>query len=133
MNYNDITISLVLFKSEKVIFQCLRSINKVKKIIIYDNSNDKNLKKIVNKKFPNIDYILSKKNLGYGAAHNKVFKLAKTPYVLVLNPDTILDKNCIKELINNANKLDNKFTIISPITKSKNFGYFGNSYEEKNG
>ena len=62
MNYNDITISLVLFKSEKVIFQCLRSINKVKKIIIYDNSNDKNLKKIVNKKFPNIDYILSKKN-----------------------------------------------------------------------
>ena len=58
MNYNDITIRLVLFKSEKVIFQCLRSINKVKKIIIYDNSNDKNLKKIVNKKFPSIDYIL---------------------------------------------------------------------------
>ena len=66
MNYNDITISLVLFKSEKVIFQCLRSINKVKKIIIYDNSNDKNLKKIVNKKFPNIDYILSKKILVMG-------------------------------------------------------------------
>ena len=131
MNYNDITISLVLFKSEKVIFQCLRSINKVKKIIIYDNSNDKNLKKIVNKKFPNIDYILSKKNLGFGAAHNKVFKLAKTPYVLVLNPDTILDKNCIKELIYNANKLDNKFTIISPITKSKNYGYFSNNHEER--
>tara|TARA_B100000795_G_C22767842_1_gene426513 strand:+ start:510 stop:1364 length:855 start_codon:yes stop_codon:yes gene_type:complete len=131
MNYNDITISLVLFRSEKVIFQCLRSINKVKKIIIFDNSNDENLKKIINKKYPNISYILSKKNLGYGAAHNKVLKLAKTPYVLVLNPDTILDKNCIKELIHNANKLNNKFTIISPITKSKNFGYFTDSCEER--
>ena len=131
MNYRDITISLVIFRSEKVIFQCLKSINKVKKIIIFDNSNDATLKKIINKKYPNINYILSKKNIGYGAAHNKVFKLAKTPYVFVLNPDTILEKNCIKELVDGANKLNNNFTIISPVTKPNNFGYFKDNFEQR--
>ena len=131
MNYNDITISLVLFKSEKVIFSCLKSIKKVKKIIVFDNSNDLRLKKAVNKKYPNIKYILSKKNIGYGAAHNKVLKLAKTPYVFVLNPDTILAKNCIKELIKNSNKLSNNFAIISPLTTPPNYGYFEDIIEKR--
>ena len=45
MNYNQITIAIVTYKSEKVIFNCLKSIKKIKKIIIFDNSNDTNLKK----------------------------------------------------------------------------------------
>ena len=44
MNYNQITIGIVTFKSENVIFNCLRSIKKIKNIIILDNSNDKKLK-----------------------------------------------------------------------------------------
>merc|ERR1712127_768567 len=116
MNYNDIAISLVLFRSEKVVFQCLKSIDRVKKIIIFDNSNDVALKKSIIKKYPNINYILSKKNIGYGAAHNKVLKLATTPYVFVLNPDTILGKNCIKHLVDGSNKLGNNFTIVPPLT-----------------
>ena len=64
MIYSDIIISLVLFKSEKVVFQCLKSIKKVKKIIIFDNSNDIELKKAVINKYPNVKYILSKKNRG---------------------------------------------------------------------
>ena len=131
MNYNDITISLVLFKSEKVIFKCLKSIKKVKKIIIFDNSNDISLKKAVIKKYPNIEYILSNKNIGYGAAHNKVFKLAKTRYVFVLNPDTILDKNCIKNLISHSNKLNKDFSIISPLTNPQNYGYFEDVIEKR--
>ena len=34
MNYSDITVGIVSFKSEKVIFRCLKSIKKLKKIII---------------------------------------------------------------------------------------------------
>ena len=131
MIYSDITISLVLFKSEKVVFQCLKSIKKVKKIIIFDNSNDIELKKAVINKYPNVKYILSKKNIGYGAAHNKVFKLAKTPYVFVLNPDTILKKDCIKELINSSNKLNEKFSIMSPLSSPQNYGYFNDRVEKR--
>ena len=44
MNYKDITIGIVAYKSEKVLFKCLKSIKKINKIIIYDNSNDTILK-----------------------------------------------------------------------------------------
>jgi len=131
MNYNDITIGIVTFKSEKVIFQCLKSITKIKKIIIFDNSNDKILCQKINKKYPNIKCILSKNNIGYGAANNRVFKAATTPYVFILNPDTILDKNCIKQLISQSRILKNKFAILSPSTKVKNYGYFKDSQNTK--
>ena len=56
MNYKDITVGIVAFKSENVIFDCLKSIKKLNKIIIYDNSNDFSLKNKVTKKYPNIRY-----------------------------------------------------------------------------
>ena len=115
----------------KKMLSFLYKIKKVKKIIIFDNSNDSRLKKAVIKKYPNIEYILSDKNIGYGAAHNKVFKLAKTRYVFVLNPDTILDKNCIKNLISYSNKINNDFAIISPLTKPPNYGYFEDIIEKR--
>ena len=45
MNYNQITVGIVTFKSGNVIFDCLKSIKKIKNIVIFDNSNDKLLKK----------------------------------------------------------------------------------------
>ena len=97
MNYKDITVGIVVYKSENVIFDCLKSIKKLSKIIIYDNSNDISLKNKVIKKYPYIKYILSKSNIGYGAANNKIYKIAKTPYVFVLSPDTILDNKLKKK------------------------------------
>ena len=124
MNYKNITIGIVTFKSEKVIFNCLKSITGVKKIIIFDNSNDLQLKKKINNQYPQVKIILSKKNIGYGQANNRIFKLAETSHVLVLNPDTILNKNCLKELIIQANLIKNKFAILAPSEKNKNYGFF---------
>lgn len=117
MNYKDITVGIVTFKSKKVIFNCLKSITNAKKIIIFDNSNDKYLKKKVQKIYPHIRVVLSKKNLGYGHANNQIFKLSKTPYVLILNPDTILKKDCLLQLLTKAQHIKNKFAIIAPSEK----------------
>ena len=117
MNFKDITVGIVTFKSEKVIFKCLKSLENIKKIIILDNSNDLLLKEKIKKIYPHINFILSKKNNGYGAGNNKIFRLAKTSHVLVLNPDTILSKNCIKELVHQANLIKNKFAILAPNEK----------------
>ena len=126
MNYKNITIGIVTFKSEKVIFSCLKSIKDVKKIIIFDNSNDLNLKRKIIKQYPHIKIFLSKKNIGYGEANNKIFKLAKTSHVLVLNPDTILKKDCLKKLLIQANLIKNKFAIMAPLENKKNYGFFKN-------
>jgi len=78
MNFNDITIGIVTFNSEKVIYDCLNSIKKIKTIIIFDNSNDYNLKRKIKKKYPNIKFLLSKNNLGYGAGNNRIIDLCRT-------------------------------------------------------
>ena len=122
MNYRDITIGIVTYKSEKVLFKCLKSITKINKIIIYDNSNDIIVKNKVKSKYPKIKYILSKKNLGYGNANNKIIKKCKTKYLLILNPDTVLNKSCESELLKSINKKNFDFSIIAPLSQDKNFG-----------
>ena len=124
MNYSDITVGIVAFKSEKVIFQCLKSIKKIKKIIIFDNSNDIKLKNKVAKIYPKIKFILSKKNLGYGKANNKIINFSKSKYLFILTPDTILKKNCESELLKSINSKKSNFSIIAPTAKENNFGFF---------
>ena len=123
MNYNQITVGIVTFKSENVIFNCLNSIKKIKNIIILNNENDKILKKKIKKKYPKIRILLSKKNLGYGAANNKIIRKSKTPLVFILSPDVILKKNCEKNLLKSINKLEHDFSMLSPISKIKNYGF----------
>ena len=122
MNYRDVTIGIVTFKSEKVIFDCLKSIQKIKNIIILDNSNDIYLKNKIKKKYPRLKFIISKKNQGYGEGNNQILKICKTPYLLILSPDTVLKKNCEKELLKAAISKKNKFSIIAPLANEKNFG-----------
>jgi len=129
MNYNHITVGIVTFRSENVIFNCLKSIKKIKNIIIFDNSYDKNLKIKIMKKYPKIKFLLSKKNLGYGVANNEIIKKSKTPLVFILSPDVILKKNCEKNLLKSANKL-NDFSIISPISQYKDYDLLKSSISE---
>jgi GT2 family glycosyltransferase len=126
MNFNDITISLVLFRSEKVVFQCLKSINKVKKIIIFDNSNDTDLKKTINKKYPNIKYILSKKNIGYGHGIKHGLKSASGKILSWTHADLQID---IEDVVNffkkNQLKLkEQKMIIKGRRTKRSTFNIF---------
>ena len=127
MNYKAVTVGIVTFKSEKVILDCLKSIKKIKNIIIFDNSNDINLKYKIKKKYPKIKFILSKKNIGYGSGNNEILKICKTQYLLVLSPDTILKQDCEKELMKAASNKKNKFSIISPLSNENNFGNFENN------
>ena len=134
MNYNHITVGIVTFKSENVIFNCLKSIKKIKNIIILDNSNDKNLKIKIKKKYPKIKFILSKKNLGYGVANNEIIKRSKTPLVFILSPDVILKKNCEENLKKSINKLKQNFSIIAPISQfNKDYDFLKSDITETEG
>ena len=131
MNYNDVTIGIVTFKSEKVIFNCLKSIKNIKKIIIFDNSNDIELKHKILRKYPKIQFVVSNKNLGYGGGNNQILKMSKTKYVFLLSPDTILKKKCENELMKQINKIKD-FSLIAPFAKEKNYGYFEGNKKIKN-
>ena len=124
MNFKDITVGIVTFNSEKVIFECLKSIKRIKKIIIFDNSNDQKLKKKISLKYPKIKFVLSKKNIGYGSGNNKIINLCETKYLFILNPDTVLKKNCEDQLLKTLNQNIKDLSILAPISNDKNYGFF---------
>ncbi len=113
MDSKELTVVIVTFRSESKIFDCLRSIRNLAEIIVVENSNNNDFKKKLENEFSNLKCILTGENLGYAAANNIGLKSVKTKYALVLNPDTILDKNAIKRFLNSAEKLKD-FWLMGP-------------------
>ena len=118
MEFKELTIVIVTFKSEEKIFNCLNSISNEIPVIIVENSNNENFKKKIEADFKNVKCILTGKNNGYSIANNIGLKLVKTKYALVLNPDTRLEKNAIKNFYISANNTKD-FWLIGPANNQK--------------
>jgi GT2 family glycosyltransferase len=110
----NITFVIVCFKSSSVIEKCLESISSGCKVIIVENSNDIFVKNYLEKKFSNVQVLISGDNIGYGRANNLGISMVKTKYVFILNPDTYLEKNTLKELSYVTNVLNGNFSILAP-------------------
>ena len=95
----NLSVVIVSFKSEQVIHNCIQSIPEEIKIIIVDNSSDRIFQEKIENEYSNVKCILSSENLGMGAGNNLGLKNVSTDYALILNPDVILKKNSIDELI----------------------------------
>ena len=111
-NLNDLTIVIVTFQTpEKIILDCLKSINKDVKVIIVENSSLFLHEKKIKAEFFNVSIICTGKNLGYGKGNNFGIKKVNTNYVLILNPDVVCDENLFNKIPNVVNKVKN-FSII---------------------
>ena len=113
MESNDLTIVIVTFRSLEKVLNCLNSISDKIPVIIVENSNDLIFKNKIEKNHHNVECILSGDNKGYSTANNMGLKRVKTKYALVLNPDTILEKNAIKNFLSRAKKNED-FWLIGP-------------------
>ncbi len=103
--YNDITLIIVCFNSYKLIEKNLFEISKFKTIIV-DNSKSDEIRLLV-KGVKNIKYIKTKKNLGYGKGNNLGVSESKTPFILILNPDILVDSKSIEILYNSYFNYEN--------------------------
>jgi len=126
----NLSIVIVTFKSNAVIHECIKSIDKEIKIIIVDNSNDLELKKELEEIYENVSCVLSAENLGMGRGNNLGIKKVNTDFVLILNPDVVLEKNTIEELIIASQKVSN-FSIIAPILSNKDYPNYKLNKNEK--
>jgi len=113
MYLKELTVVIVTFRSEAKILDCISSIGGLAEIIVVENSNNINFKKKLENEFSNLKCILTGENLGYATANNIGLRSVKTKYALVLNPDTILDKNAIKRFLESAEKFKD-FWLMGP-------------------
>ena len=91
----NLSIVIVTLKSEDVINQCLNSINKEIPIFVIENSSNLRFKENLEANYQNVTCVLSNENLGMGAGNNIGIKKAETDFVLILNPDVILETSTI--------------------------------------
>ncbi len=113
MDHNKITIIINTFKSEDKINECLKTIESKYKVIIVENSNNKNFKNELEKNYQNVECILAGKNLGYAKGNNLGLSKVKSEFALILNPDTTLGNKTIENFFTSAKKLKD-FSIIGP-------------------
>ncbi len=97
-----ISVIIITWNGKDLLKSCLGSLEKQIyknfQIIVVDNgSKDKTLE-FIKKNYPNIKTIEFKKNSGFSKAANKGIKASKSEYVILLNNDTVADRNFVKNL-----------------------------------
>ena len=102
---NNPLISIVIlnYNAGNLLIDCVDSIQKSNykkfEIIVVDNiSKDKSHRKC-KEKFPNIKLIENSENLGYCEGNNVGLRIANGEFVVILNPDTIVDPSWLSELL----------------------------------
>ena len=116
--YEDITLIIVTYRSEKLIQKNIGILKKFPTIIV-DNSNSKELEKIIFN-YKNVDFIRSSINLGYGAANNLAISRATTPFILIVNPDILINEDAINDLFKNFLNDPENIGILGPSLYDQN-------------
>jgi GT2 family glycosyltransferase len=119
----NITFVIVSFKSNHIIEKCIKSIKPNVKVIIVENSDDINVKSYLEDKFSNVEVIIAKENLGYGKGNNLGLSKVNTQFAFILNPDAVLEDDCLLELHKAQLLLKEDFTILAP-NLLNNYGFF---------
>ncbi|MDC1032971.1 glycosyltransferase [Candidatus Pelagibacter sp.] len=105
--YEEITITIVLYKENfEFISKCLNKVENFK-IILVDNDGNLTLKEKIENQFKIFKYITNKKNLGFSKGINQAIKSCDTEYVLNLEADCIISENSILELFETFSKYEN--------------------------
>ena len=100
----DVSVIIVNYNVKDFLVQCLTSLQLAlegidAEIIIIDNDSEDGSREYVPKKFPNLHYHWLDRNIGFGAANNIGIEEARGKYVLLLNPDTIIEKDTISSMM----------------------------------
>jgi len=130
MYFKKLTIVIVTFRSQHIIEKCLDNLDENYKKIIVENSDDTNFTTELKKKYKNLECINIGFDSGWGYAANKGIKQSSSDYILLINPDSFPEKNCIEKIIKTAEN-ENDIAVVTPITLRKNkveefkeYGYF---------
>ena len=116
----NLSVVIVSFYSQEVIHNCIKSIDDEIMVIVVDNSSDRNFKIALENEYKNVRCILSSENLGMGAGNNLGLNYVQTDFAFILNPDVILEKNTIDEIIIASKKLDH-FGLIAPVSNNEDY------------
>jgi len=99
-----LSIIIVNYNVRYFLEQALLSVQKATKnlateIFVVDNNSVDDSVRMVTEKFPDIHLIANKDNPGFSKANNQAIRLAKGEYILLLNPDTLVEEDTFDKCV----------------------------------
>ena len=99
-----LSIVIVNYNVKYFLEQCLHSVRKAvtgidAEIFVVDNNSVDGSVDMLNQKFPEVKLIANKENAGFAKANNQAIKKSSGEYVLLLNPDTVVEDNTFAKVI----------------------------------
>lgn len=99
-----LSVIIVNYNVQHFLEQCLHSVRKASKnvqteIFVVDNNSVDGSAPMVKGKFPEVKLIENKKNTGFSFANNQAIKIATGEYILLLNPDTVVEEDTFEKVI----------------------------------
>lgn len=96
----EVSIIIVNYNTKDLLRNCIRSIQEYTEdvsyeIIVVDNDSGDGSGEMLQQEFPEIIFISSGANLGFGKANNLGVETAQGEYVFFLNSDTLLVNNAV--------------------------------------
>ena len=104
----ELSVIIVSYNVRDFLKQCLLSVKKASEnidheIFVVDNNSTDDSSVMVSKEFPDINLIINNVNSGFSAANNQAIKQAKGRFILLLNPDTLIENDTFIKCINFMN------------------------------
>lgn len=105
----DISVIIVNYNVEYFLEQCLNSVfNALKsvkgEVFVVDNNSIDGSVEMVKSRFPEVKLIANKHNAGFSKANNQAIALSTGNYVLLLNPDTVVEEDTFEKVVQFMNE-----------------------------
>lgn len=107
----SLTIAILNYNSGEYLKKCLDSIKNVEDeanisvVAIDNNSTDDSFKNVLNK-FKDVKFVQNEENVGFSKGYNPTLKKTKSEFILLLNPDCLLEKGVIKKTLEDFETLE---------------------------
>ncbi|WP_207432291.1 glycosyltransferase family 2 protein [Sabulibacter ruber] len=94
----DLSVIIVNYNVSYFLEQCLLSVRKAVRglqveVFVVDNNSVDGSVEMVRRRFPEVILMANKDNLGFSKANNQAIRQAQGKYVLLLNPDTVVEED----------------------------------------
>lgn len=107
----DLTVIILNFNVRYLLESCLESLihslqDIASEIIVVDNASTDESVEMVRTRFPQIKILINEQNLGFAKANNQAIRIAGGKNLLILNPDTLVNRQAITKALNYLQRHD---------------------------